>query len=360
MRVMQIIGSRGGGGAEGFFVRLTNALHDSGGQLLAVTLPESQVSKGLKPEVPQQHIAMRGVWDIFARWKIARAIGEFRPHVVQTWMGRATRLVSLGRGRLPVHIARLGGYYKLHNYRHVHAWIGNTAGICDYLRANGFPRERVFHIGNFVEPAAVADQACTSATRQRFSIPEDALLIASAGRLHSVKGFSDLLQAFSVLPPAIAGRPLHLLIAGDGELASSLHDQAASLGISGRVCWAGWQQDIGPLLDMSDVFACPSRQETLGNIILEAWAHGKPVVSTATRGALEIMTHEQDGLIVPCAQPESLASALRDILTYDAKTLSVIGEAGRSTLLREHGKEHVIEQYLDLYRQLVREVEGDA
>ena len=39
MRVMQIIGSKGGGGAEGFFVRLTNALHDRGGQLLAVTLP---------------------------------------------------------------------------------------------------------------------------------------------------------------------------------------------------------------------------------------------------------------------------------------------------------------------------------
>ena len=38
MRVMQIIGSKGGGGAEGFFVRLTNALHDNGGQLLAVTL----------------------------------------------------------------------------------------------------------------------------------------------------------------------------------------------------------------------------------------------------------------------------------------------------------------------------------
>ena len=139
-----------------------------------------------------------------------------------------------------------------------------------------------------------------------------------------------------------------------------MRDQAARLGISSRVCWAGWQRDIGPLLDVSDVFACPSRQEALGNIILEAWAHGKPVVSTATQGALEIMAHEQDGLIVPCAQPESLANALRDILTSDPKTLSVIGEAGRSTLLREHGKEHIIEQYLDLYRQLAREVEGNA
>jgi len=360
MRVMQIIGSKGGGGAEGFFVRLTNALHDSGEQLLAVTQPESQASSGLNPGLPQLHVAMRGLWDIWARWRISRAIGEFRPHVVQTWMGRATRLVSLGRGRLPVHVARLGGYYKLHSYRHAHAWIGNTAGICDYLRANGFPRERVFHIGNFVEPAPVADQANIIETRQRFGIPENALLIASAGRLHPVKGFSDLLQAFSVLPPSVGGRPLHLLMAGDGELASSLRDQAISLGIAGRVCWAGWQQRMGPLLDMSDVVVCPSRQEALGNSILEGWAHGKPVVSTATQGALEIMSHEQDGLIVPCAEPESLASALHELLASDAKTLSLIGEAGRSTLIREHGKEHVIEQYLNLYRQLVREVEGHA
>ena len=360
MRLMQIIGSKGGGGAEGFFVRLTNALDDSGGQLLAVTQPGSQVSTGLKPGLPQQHIAMRGVWDLWARWRISRAISEFRPHVVQTWMGRATRLVSLERGRLPVHVARLGGYYKLHSYRHVHAWIGNTAGICDYLRKNGFPPERVFHIGNFVEPAPVADQASIIETRRHFGIPEDALLIGSAGRLHPVKGFSDLLQAFSALPPAIAGRPLHLLIAGDGELASLLRDQAVSLGISGRVCWAGWQRDIGPLLEMSNIFVCTSRHEPLGNIILEAWAHGKPVVSTATLGALEIMSHEQNGLIVPCAEPDSLASAIRELLSSDANTLSLIGEAGRSTLHREHGKEHDIQQYQELYRQLVREVEGDG
>jgi hypothetical protein len=61
MRVMQIIGSKGGGGAEGFFVRLTSALHDRGEELLAVTLPESQVSKGLKPMVPQRQIARHGV-----------------------------------------------------------------------------------------------------------------------------------------------------------------------------------------------------------------------------------------------------------------------------------------------------------
>jgi glycosyltransferase involved in cell wall biosynthesis len=140
----------------------------------------------------------------------------------------------------------------------------------------------------------------------------------------------------------------------------SLRDQAGSLGISGRVCWAGWQGDIGPLLEMSDIFACPSRQEALGNSILEAWAHGKPVVSTATKGALEIMSHERDGLIVPCAEPEGLANAMRELLMSGTKPLSLIGEAGRSTLLREHGREHVIQQYQQLYRQLVQEVEGNG
>ena len=72
------------------------------------------------------------------------------------------------------------------------------------------------------------------------------------------------------------------------------------------------------------------------------------------------MVHEQDGLIVRCAQPESLANALRGLLTSNAKTLAIIGLAYRSILLWEHGKEQVIEQYVDLYRQLVREVGGDA
>ncbi|MCM8593929.1 glycosyltransferase [Accumulibacter sp.] len=352
MRVIQVIGSTGGGGAEAFFVRLSNALHEAGENLVAVSQPCSQVAGELLPGLPQQHVRMRGVWDLWARWCLKRIIGQVQPAIVQTWMGRATRLVSLPRGRRPIHLARLGGYYNLRGYRHAHAWVGNTAGVCDYLVRNGFPAGRVHHVGNFVDLAQDVDPLRRLDLRQQYGVPEEAMLIVSAGRLHPIKGFSDLLGAFSVLPPSVGERPVWLLIAGAGEMAFALRDQAGHLGIGQRLCWAGWQRDIGQVLDIADIVVCPSRQETLGNVILEAWAHGKPVVSTATQGALEIVIDEHNGLIVPCARPDDLASALRELLTADERTRSSLGEAGRSTVRLHHGRQAVVDQYRALYRQL--------
>lgn len=78
---------------------------------------------------------MFATWDRYSRYKINRHIDEFRPDVVQTYMGRATRIVHPHADRLPVHLARLGGYYKLKGYRHAHAWVGNTHGIDAYLKS---------------------------------------------------------------------------------------------------------------------------------------------------------------------------------------------------------------------------------
>lgn len=356
MRVMQIIGSKGGGGAENFYLRLTESLHAAGEEVLAIFPPGSRIALGLDSTIPRQPIAMRGVWDLWARWQIMRAVRRFRPDIVQTWMGRATRLVNLPQGRRPIHVARLGGYYNLKGYRHAHAWVGNTQGICDYLLQEGLPRERVFHIGNFVDMAPVADAAAKSTTRLKFGIPADALLIVAVGRLHPNKGYPDLLQAFSRLPAELNQRPLRLLIAGDGELAAALRQQVESLRISDRLCWAGWQDDTGPLLDAADLFVCPSRHEPLGNVILEAWAHGAPVISTANDGAREIATHEHDALLTPCSDPGALAESIRELLTADAGKRTSLGAAGRDTLARHHSRQAVTAQYRELYERLLREV----
>ena len=82
-------------------------------------------------------LPMRIVGDPISRLEVSRLIGRRRPHIVQTYTGRATRLTRLSRQNESVHVARLGGYYKVGGYRHAHAWIGNTKGICDYLVAAG-------------------------------------------------------------------------------------------------------------------------------------------------------------------------------------------------------------------------------
>jgi len=160
MRSVHIIGSRLSGGAERFYLRLTAALAACGEEVLCVTQPNSELNPLLSPAAKHRHIKMRSIIDPVARTRIGSAIRGFDAQIVQTYMGRATRLTHIKQQRnKPIHIARLGGYYTPKGYRHAHAWVANTRGIRDYLVAQGFASERVFHIGNFVEPASVLEKS---------------------------------------------------------------------------------------------------------------------------------------------------------------------------------------------------------
>lgn len=349
---LHLIGSRKSGGAERFYSRLVNALHARGAPVAAANPPGSAVSAEIDPSIPQHAIAMRSVFDLPARFRIRRLVKATRPEIVQSYLGRATRLTHVG-GTGAVHIARLGGYYDIKGYRHADAWIGNTRGICDYLLAQGLPAERVIYIGNFV-PEAGASSADPADTRRRHGIPTDALLLLAVGRLHPNKGMGDLLEAFARLPREAQGRELHLAIVGDGPLAQELHARARELELTPRLHWLGWQSEPAPFYRSADVFVCPSRHEPLGNVILEAWQYAVPVVSTRTLGAEELVAHERDGLLCEVGDPAALARVLAGLLEAGPVAWRALVAAGAAKIAAEHSEAKVTEQYLALYQQLTR------
>jgi glycosyltransferase involved in cell wall biosynthesis len=347
-----IIGGGALGGAELFYIRLVNALQARRQPVLAINIPSCQISTRLQADVAQVHVPMRGIWDWPSRWQIGMILREHQPDIVQTYMGRATRLTHLDPGQRPIHVARLGGYYAVKGYRHAHAWVGNTQGICDYLIRNGLPAARIAHIGNFVDiptasaPEQLADQ------RRRMAIPEDALVLVAVGRLHPVKGFEDLLAALAMLGTTLHHRPLVLVIVGDGPLNAPLRSYADQLGIGQQVRWAGWQLDPHPYYQLADLFICPSRYEPLGNVILEAWAHGRAVLSTQTAGALELIAHGEDAWLVPPQQPPALADGVR-LLLEDEPLRARLASQGRKKVENHYSQQHIVNAYLDLYQRLL-------
>lgn len=350
MRTLHIIGSRQPGGAEHFYVRLVRSLH-ARHTVCAVNPARSSVAEMLRPDITQYHVPMLGAWDVWSRWRIRRILRAWRPDLVQTYLTRATRLTRAPKDI--VHVARLGGYYKLKGYRHAHAWVGNTRGICDYLVNNGLPAARVFYIGNFVDEAQPATAEQLRSLRLEWNIPADAWVILSVGRLHPNKGFSDLLDAFARLPAALHERPVFLLIAGDGPLQAMLKAEAGTLGIAARVRWTGWRQDISPVYQCADLFVSAARHEPLGNVILEAWAHNLPVVATRTAGAQELITHEHTGLLTPCAQPEALAQTMLHLLRSDEAGRRALAHAGRGVVHSSYNQSVIVNAYLDLYNRLL-------
>jgi glycosyltransferase involved in cell wall biosynthesis len=353
---LHILGSRQFGGADQFYVRLLRALSGAGHRVVAVNRRGSPVVKALEAEgIEQVHLPLANQWDAWSALRIRRLVAQHQPCIVQTYMGRATRLTRLPTTMRAVHIARLGGFYKIDGYyRHAHAWIGNTRGICDYLVQSGLPAERVFQIGNFVpEPSPLSAERLPM-LRTTYQIPSDAFVLFALGRLIEKKGFDDLLNALAKLPTDHDGRPLILLIAGDGPLADPLRKLSCALGLEGRVRWVGWQQPDA-FYALADLFVCPSRHEPLGNVILEAWSYRLPVVSTATHGALELIEDERTGLPAPCGDAIALADRIRDALAIPSNDRRALGESGHELLLRQFSREAVVKAYVELYNRLVAE-----
>ncbi len=350
---LHIIGSKEMGGAERWFVRFLQAMLRQGQTVEAVVRAGSELARHHMGEIPHQTSGLHTVWDPWSRFSLNKLIRQSRAPIVQTYMGRATRLTHLPSGRGQVHVSRLGGYYKIDPFVHAHAWVGNTRGLCDWMVQQGLPAHRVFHIYNFADPARPADPSQQAAMRSQLQVRPEDLLMVTAGRLIDVKGQAFLVEALSRLPAEVAGRRLRLLVLGDGPLRGPLEDQARQQGVADRITWLGWQQDPAPWFHLADLVVFPSRDaETLGNVILEAWAYGKPLLATAFRGAREIARHGQDAWVVPCDDPGALAQGLQ-MLVQDPALAATLAQTGSERVGRDFGEAAIIGQYRDLYRQLV-------
>jgi len=354
---VHIMGSRLFGGAEHFYVRLLRILRDAGYPVTAINRPGSPVANELADDDIQQiHFPMANGWDLWSLWRLRETCNAMGQCIVQTYMGRATRLTRLPSNTPAIHVARLGEYYKIDGYyRHAHAWIGNTRGICDYLVKSGLPANRVFYIGNFVPDPSTVDEKLKSEALLKHDIRPDAWVIFSLGRLVDVKGFDDLLLAMALLPKEIADKPLMLVVAGDGPHASRLQAHAQELGLQERVRWLGWQNNPDPFYALADVFVCPSRHEPLGNVILEAWSHGLPLISTASLGATELVEHEVTGLLCPCSDPKAMAGQILALLSATVAQRKKLGDAGRTFLHSQFSASSIRDAYLALYAQLIAE-----
>jgi glycosyltransferase involved in cell wall biosynthesis len=170
------------------------------------------------------------------------------------------------------------------------------------------------------------------------------------GRLGQRKGVYDLLQAVSLLVSRYPN--LKVWLGGDGEL-DIVRDRAASLGIGGYVQVLGWVKgaDKTRLLDEASVYVLPSYNEGLPMSVLEAMAHGLPVVATPVGGIPEALRDGEEGFLVAPGDIEGLADRL-DRLLANPDLRARMGEAARQRAISCFGADGIVKQWVALYREL--------
>ncbi|CAH0307312.1 glycosyltransferase [Roseomonas sp. CECT 9278] len=319
------------GGAEGFYERLSVALHAAGEQVLPVIRRDAERAARLRAGgLAPVELGFGGALDLLTGPRLRRVLQAFAPAVTVAWMNRAARFTPKGDWTL---VGRMGGFYDLKYYRRCDHIVGNTQGIVRWVVEQGWPAARAHHVPNFVDDLAGAVPATWPA-------PAGARRLLAMGRLHPNKGFDIALRALAQLPAA------HLAIAGEGPERAALEALARELGVADRVAFLGWRRDTGALLAAADVFMCSSRHEPLGNIVLEAWSASRPVVALAAQGPAELIADGVDGVLVPGEDPAALARQVARLLDDPARA-AALGAAGRAAYLRDFTQAAVVARWRD-------------
>ncbi len=283
---------------------------------------------------------------LVAAWRHARARGV--PFVV----------------RPDVHLGTPGDRRIARNYTMPHqlrllrdadAVVVNTNIERDGLIALGLAPERVSVVGSGFDPQhAVADGTTAGDPMQARSLSDP--LILFIGRVGRDKGAIHAAEAILSLgqhqePPSA---PCLALIGAIGSDFARYY-RRLSAGDQMRVQPLGFvgEADKHALLSRARALVLPSRVDSFGIVLLEAWAHGKPVIGARAGGIPGVIDEGINGLLVDWGDARGLAQAIAQLLA-DPAAAERMGAAGREKMSREYTWEAVYARIERVYQGLWR------
>jgi glycosyltransferase involved in cell wall biosynthesis len=143
-----------------------------------------------------------------------------------------------------------------------------------------------------------------------------------------------------------------LVIAGEGRMRDPLRRLAARLDVAERVHFVGWQTDMPRLLAASDLVLLTSRWEGMPNILLEAMAAARPVVTTEVHGARELLGNKSQSQITPADDSHAFVEAVVRIGS-DSALAARHGAQNRERASRDFSMPRMMAAYTKLYDSML-------
>lgn len=225
-------------------------------------------------------------------------------------------------------------------------FIALNPQVVEELGAVGVLPERITALPNGVALDGVVpkeDHAITGPARLVF-----------VGRLHEQKGLDTLLEAVDLINRDAPGS-LRLQVIGEGPERGAVEARVTRLHLEDCVELRGQTEDVGASLQEADVFVLPSRAEGLSNALLEAMAHGLPVVVSDVPGNIDVVDDEVTGLLFAAGDPAALADRLARLVA-DQELRQRLGTAARAQVEAVYDLDRVTDAYEKLYTALTTEV----
>lgn len=284
--------------------------------------------------------------DLRALYALWRWIVRAKPHMVHTHTSKAGIL-----GRLA---AKMAGVPCIVHTPHGHVFYGHFGPLAsklflaierlmatitdrmvalteaeknDYIAFSVCNPQKLVTIHSGVETREYINaRPNVTEKRRSLGLNPERLVVGTVGWLLPIKGPMYLLKAMEGLWQNYPDT--ELVYVGKGDLEKELRQEALRLGVSDRVAFPGWRDDIPEIMQCLDVFVLPSLNEGMGRVLVEAMAAGKPVVASGVGGILDLVKDGLNGFLVEPGNPGALCDAIRKLLS-DKRLRDEMGRQGR-------------------------------
>jgi len=276
-----------------------------------------------------------------------------------TWAAKAAGVpvIMTLRGREINTVPSLNYGYRLNSaYQHV---LKDSLQAADAVTvASSFSKRNVYDLVHAELPVQILPngmdldrfdpQRVSRESARRVLGVGDEFLLFTLGTCLVNKRFDVIVKAMSLL--AGQGRCVRCILGGDGEELPKLKQLAHKLGVSDRMSFAGALlfEEVVTYYAACDAFVFSSAAEGFCNVLLEAMAMARPVITTPVGMAEDTIEDGVNGLLVPFDRPDVIAEKVAFLMENPARARE-IGENGRASVVRKFSMDKRVEGFYDLY-----------
>ena len=315
------------------------------------------------------NLEKKGRWDLlpFLR-RLVLLVRQERPNVLHSYLGLPNILAAALKPLVPSMrivwsvrasnvdlsrydwLARVAYALECRLARFADLIIANSRAGKNYAAANGFPEDKVMVIPNGIDTKYFRfDPVGRRFVRSVWGLDKDVTLVGLVARFDPIKDHPNFLQAASSI--ARRRHDVYFVCVGDGPAAyaEALKQQAETLGLNGRLIWAGARDDMPAVYSALDVACSSSIGEGFSNTIAEAMACGVPCVVTDV-GDSAFIVGEAASVVAP-ADCSVFAGAIERLTDLSHEERQTLGATSRTRVVSEFGIDRLIqrtEKALDL------------
>ncbi len=346
LRVLEAITPSRIGGAEVYVAEFCRALPQLGAEVTLFCpsgrpFVEFARARGVKSVNWKTHGKLDPITIIF----LFRLIKSLGIDVVHTHLSTASLLGAFAAKLARVRsVAHVHGLNSAACFRYSDCVIAVSEAVKRHLCSQGLPEKRGHVVHNGVDLGRFAPVPVEEA-KQRQGWDTNQFVFGVFGRLSAEKGQQTAIEALFLMKQE--GADARLVLAGTGDDRHDLERSARALSIAGSVVFAGFVEDVTPLMQACDAVVAPSLKEGFGLAAVEAMALERPVVASDVGGLPEIIVPGKTGHLFAPGDPDALARALSE-LAADRSNAESLGRRGRKRVEERFDQKKQFREVLEI------------